>query len=500
MRAAAAVVLAALAAAVLAGGCQERTDVVVGSKKFTESVVLGNVATELIASAGVDVSHKRELGGTRLVWDALLSGDIDVYPEYTGTLRQEILADQHLQDDQALARALAARGVRMTRPLGFNDTYAIGMREEEAERLGIRTLSDLARHPEVVLGLSHEFMDRDDGWPGLVRRYHMAPREVHGLDHDLAYRALMGGSIQATDLYSTDAEIRHYHLRVLDDDLGYFPAYQAVFLYRADLEKRAPAALTALERLEGRISSKDMIAMNAHALLDRQDERMVASAFLARTLGVHAEVHEVTRAERIWDRTKEHLFLVLISLLAAMVVAVPLGILCAKRPAVGVVVLSVVSMLQTIPSMALLVLLIPLFGIGAVPALAAMFIYSLLPIVSSTSAGLMDVPPSLRESAAALGLPPRARLRLVELPMAARAILGGVRTSASWNVATATIAALVGAGGYGQPILTGIRLDDTGLILEGAVPAALLALALQGLFMLIERVVVPKGLRLKAQT
>jgi osmoprotectant transport system permease protein len=323
----------------------------------------------------------------------------------------------------------------------------------------------------------------------------MPQKDVRGLDHDLAYRALASGSIQATDLYTTDPQIKHYRLRVLEDDLHHFPPYDAVLLYRADLDPRAVAALG---RLAGRISGDEMIGMNARAMIDRVDEPVVAADFLMTDLGVTVKVAGQSRAARILARTREHLLLVVVSLLAAVLISVPLGVLCARRPRIGQVVLGLVEAVQTIPSMALLVLLIPLLGIGALPALAAMFLYSLLPIVRSTATGLTDVAPSLRESAAALGLPAWARLRLVELPIASRAILAGIKTSAVWNVAIATIGALIGAGGYGQPILTGIRLDDTGLILEGAIPAALMALALRALFEIVERLVVPRGLRLRA--
>jgi osmoprotectant transport system permease protein len=166
-----------------------------------------------------------------------------------------------------------------------------------------------------------------------------------------------------------------------------------------------------------------------------------------------------------------------------------------KRRRIGQAVLGIAGVLQTIPSLALLVFMIPLLGIGAAPAIVALFLYSLLPIIRNTAAGLAGIPPSIVESAEALGLPAGARLRVVELPMASRSILAGIKTSAVLNVGTATLGALIGAGGYGQPILTGIRLDHVGLILEGAVPAALLALAVQGLFEGLERWVVPEGLR-----
>jgi osmoprotectant transport system permease protein len=370
------------------------------------------------------------------------------------------------------------------------------MREKDAERLGVVSLSDLRRHPDLKFGFSNEFMDRSDGWPGVRDRYGLPQRDVRGLDHNLAYRALGSGEIHATDLYSTDAEIRQYNLRVLRDDLAFFPSYECVWLYRADLKSRSPAAFAALARLEGRITSAEMAQMNARAKLDRVPEDRVAADFLAEKFGIEASVSSETYFGRLIRRFREHLALVAISLLAAIVVSIPLGVIAARRPRLGPLILTTTGLIQTIPSLAILVFMIPWLGLGAKPALAALFLYSLLPIVRNTATGLRDIPTSLRESAEALGLPPRVRLFRIELPMASRAILAGIKTAAVINVGTATIGALIGAGGFGQPILTGIRLDDRSMILfEGAIPAALLALAVQGAFDLAERFLVPQGLR-----
>jgi osmoprotectant transport system permease protein len=465
----------------------------VGSKGFTESVVLGEIAVQLIRSAGVDATHRRELGGSRVLFDALLAGEIDAYPEYTGTLVQELSPG----DEKGLVERLARNGLRMTRQLGFSNTYAVGMKRETAQKLGLRTLSDLARHPELALGFSNEFMERKDGWPALRDRYRLPQRDVRGIDHDLAYRALDQGAIAATDLYSTDAEIEAYGLVTLDDDLHHFPDYQAVFLFRADLETRSPAAVSALRRLEGRIAPAQMIDLNARAKIRRQPEGQIASEFLASQLGVNLAVRAEGRGARLLRRTGEHLQLVGVSLLAAVLLAIPLGILAARKPRAGQAILGAVGLVQTIPSLALLVFMIPLLGIGARPAIAALFLYSLLPIVRNTAAGLTGIAPEVRDSAEALGLSRWARLGLVELPIASPSILAGVQTAAVINVGTATLGALIGAGGYGQPILTGIRLADVGLILEGALPAALLALAVQGLFELLGLSIVPRGLRLR---
>ncbi len=472
---------------------QQATDPVrIGSKNFTEAVILGEIATGLARDSGQRVEHRRQLGGTRILWKALEDGAIDVYPEYTGTLADELLAMPGA-DLPALRAALAQRGLAMTAPLGFDNTYALGMRAERAAELGIASISDLRAHPQLKVGLSNEFMSRADGWPGLSRAYALSQRP-NGLDHDLAYRGLASGAIDVTDLYSTDAEIPYYRLTVLLDDRAYFPQYQAVYLYRTELASRAPEFVAALDAMAGRIDAATMQALNARVKLQRESESAVAADWL----GVAAPQAR-GRASRLWQRTLEHLALVGISLGLALLAALPLGVFAARHRRAGQVVLSLTGVLQTLPSLAVFVFMIPLFGIGAKPAIAALFLYSLLPIVRNTHAGLTGIPVELRETAAAIGLPSATRLWQVELPLALRTILAGIKIAAVINVGTATLGALIGAGGYGQPILTGIRLDDIGLILEGAVPAALLALLVQGLFELAERAMTPRGLRLVAR-
>jgi osmoprotectant transport system permease protein len=339
-------------------------------------------------------------------------------------------------------------------------------------------------------------MERTDGWPGVRDHYRLPQRDARGLDHDLAYRALEAREIDATELYSTDAEIRAQKLRVLPDDKGFFPPYQCVWLHRLDLGRRSPKGFAALKRLEGTIDEAQMIALNARAKFDHISEERVAAEFLASKFGVDAAVASQSRLSRIMSRLVEHLGLVSVSLTLAILVAIPLGVVAAKQPRIGAWILGATSVIQTIPSLALLVFMIPWLGIGAKPALVALFLYSLLPIVRSTATGLLEIPPALLESAQALGLPAWSRLRLVELPMATRGILSGIKTAAVINVGTATIGALIGAGGFGQPILTGIRRDDLNQILfEGAIPSAILALVVQAGFDLAERWLVPRGMK-----
>jgi osmoprotectant transport system permease protein len=481
----------------------EQPSIRIASKKFTESVILGELATHLTKSTGHRAIHFQELGGTKLVYAALANGELDIYPEYTGTITEEIFPKKKLKGEQEIRQALAEEGIGMTGSLGFANSYAIGMKEEVAQKLGIEKISDLTRFPELKLGFSSEFMDRGDGWPSLRTHYGLPQQDVRGMDHDLAYRQLDAGTLSAIDVYTTDSKIDYYGLRVLQDDRSYFPEYDAVFLYRADLDAQV---IKAIESLVQKISEPEMLAMNVSTQMLRVPETRVAADFLADKFSLELEVQDETIAGRMWKHTKEHLDLVRKSLVTAILVAVPLGILAAKQPAAGQAILAAVGIIQTIPALALLVMLLkPVnwlglssIGSGSATAIIALFLYSLLPIVRNTYAGLHDLSPSIRESAAALGLPPLARLWLVELPMAARTILAGIKTAAVINVGFATLGALIGAGGYGQPILTGIRLNDDNLILQGAIPAAVLALLVQGIFDLVERGFVSKGLRLKS--
>jgi len=467
----------------------------VGSKAFTESVIIAEIAAGLVKGAGVDTRHRKALGGSRVVWNALLAGQIDAYPEYTGTLLTEIFPELSIQNETALRSTLAARGIGMTGPIGFNNTYAVGMQRDRAEALGVRTISDLSKHPDLRFGFSNEFMDREDGWPGLRAHYRLPQTRVTGMEHDLAYRGLSTGAIDATDVYATDAEIERYDLVVLEDDRRYFPDYRAVLLYRMDLTERCPRVVKTLGRLEGAIEGASMRRLNAEVKIGGMSEPRAAQEFLADRFGLDHEIRAPSTWGVLVQTTRDHLILVVISLGAAILVAIPLGIVAARRKRIGQLILGVTGILQTIPSLALLVFMIPILGIGAPPAIVALFLYSLLPIVRNTATGLREIPPPLRESAEALGLTPFTRLRIIELPMALPTILAGIKTSAVINVGTATLGALIGAGGYGQPILTGIRLDDIGLIMLGAVPAALLALAIQALFEVAERYLVPRGLR-----
>ena len=467
--------------------------IVIGSKKFTESYVLGEIAKRTLDDGGIPAEHRQGMGGTIIVWQALRGAQIDAYPEYTGTIAEEILKDQQLHSAAAIRDTLSKFGVGMTEPLGFNNTYALIMRRDRAQELGIRTISDLQKHPELKIGLTHEFLARQDGWQPLAARYRLNPQSVIGIDHALGYAALQNGSIDVKDAYSTDAKIAEYDLVVLEDDVGFFPKYEAVFLFRTSMRKDAIAAL---RKLEGTLDEARMIQLNAEAERTKNYTR-AANLYFRDTVESATSAGE-SFPHKLARWTLRHLQLAGFSLLLAIIVGIPLGIFASRGGVVGHAILGFASIVQTIPSLALLALLVPLpfFGISARTAIAALFLYGLLPIVRNTASGLQDIPRSLRESAIALGLTPATRLWRIYLPMSSRSILSGIKTSAVINVGTATLAALIGAGGLGEPILSGLNLNDHVTILQGAIPAALLALIVQWSFDLLDRVLIPKGLRL----
>jgi osmoprotectant transport system permease protein len=465
----------------------------VGSKKFTESYVLGEIAKKVLTDAGFTVEHRQGIGATGIVWSALKGGDITFYPEYTGTISEEILKEPGI-DRKTMEKDLAKFGVGMSPDLGFNDAYGLVMRREEAAKLGITKISQLATHPDLTAGITPELLKRKDGWAPLTEKYGLKLKDVRAIDHALGYAALFAGQVDVKDCYTTDAEIKKYDLVVLQDDLHFFPLYRAVYLYRLS----APAgAIKAIAGLAGKIDESHMIAMNAVGGDQGNYAQAAGLFFQSQKSGSSTEPVQESLVDQTLRLTKQHLQLVGISLLLAILVGIPLGIAASKPGLVSTSVLGISGVIQTIPSLALLSLLVPIsfFGITERTAIAALFLYSLLPIVRNTAVGISTIPQGLKESAEALGLEPTARLTKIYLPMALPTILAGIKTSAVINVGTATLAALIGAGGLGEPIVSGLSINNNKVILEGAIPAAVLAILVQLAFDAVDRLLVPKGLR-----
>jgi osmoprotectant transport system permease protein len=468
--------------ALLASSCASAQTLTVGSKRFTESYVLGEIVSQT-----ANGTHKPGLGNTAILLEALKAAAIDVYPEYTGTIAREILKSEDRLDLAALNAKLKPLGLAASIPLGFSNSYALGMRRKDAERLGIRKVSDLAKHPAQRFGLSHEFLGRRDGWPGLQGAYGL-PQKPRGLDHGIAYEALVGGEIDVMDLYTTDAKIERYAIVALEDDRRFFPPYDAVLLYRADTPTRFPKEMQLLKVLEGRIDAATMVKLNARAEIDKVSFSDVAREYLGSGVQARKGLWAALFAADFGRLLTEHLGLVFGSLAIAALIGIPLGMLAARVPWLAQPVLVSTGLLQTIPALALLALLIPVTGtIGVWPALIALFLYALLPITRNTHTGITEVRRGLVDAGTALGLSRRRILAHVEMPLALPVIMAGVKTAAVISVGTATIAAFIGAGGFGERITQGLALNDHTMLLAGALPAAALALAVHATFELAER-------------
>jgi osmoprotectant transport system permease protein len=486
------VLLVALAGGQPVGAAE---NIVVGSKIFTEGYVLGEIAAQTVeaSSPPVPVTRKLGMGSTGILFQSLSTGAIDVYADYTGTLTEAIIKNPQLKSPEQIQQALLKLGLVMSGSLGFNDTYALAVREPFAQKYNLNTVSDLLRLKSPLrAAFSYEFMDRADGYPGLVSRYHLQlnPKNVNRMEHSLSYQAIDQNAVDVIDVYSTDAKIRKFNLRVLKDDLNYFPVYQAVWVARKAFVDRYPAQWEALRRLEGRIDENTMLDMNAKADLDKQGFPRIAAEFLG------TRTHEQDSLTRgIAHRTVEHLSLVAISLIFSIVIGVPLGIAAVRYQATGQAILLLSAMIQTVPSLALLCFLIPLFGVGTKPALVALCLYSLLPVVLNTFTGIRSIDPRHLENARAFGLNRWQILVRIVLPLASPMLLAGVKTATIVSIGTATLAALVGAGGYGAPIVSGLSLNDVPTILTGAIPAALMAWAAHALFEILGKFLIPAGLQ-----
>lgn len=468
--------------------------IVVASKNFTESYLLGEIIAQRLEQAGMEVDRRFGLGGTLICFEALLAGEIDVYVEYSGTLEQTILKLGQRTSILGLNERLLSRGLSLLSPLGFNNTYAIAVRKEVAEEFSLERISQLTDYRDLRVVVSHEFLEREDGWPGM-RRVYGFDWIPEGIEHGLAYQAMADGSIDITDAYSTDGELQRYDLTVLADDKAFFPTYLAIPLIRDDLSPRAQAAI---EDLAGTLDDSSMASLNASVVFEGEDFASAARNHL-RSIGFDVADGGSNTFDDLIRNTQRHLWLTAIALLTATVVGIVLALAVFQVAWISNAVLYVAGLLQTIPSIALLALMIPIFGIGMLPAVMALFLYSLLPIVRNSVTALATVDPVLRRVGKAMGLTRYDEIRYVYVPLAMPAILAGVRTAAVISIGTATLAAFIGAGGLGDPIVTGLALNDTSLILQGAIPAAVLAIATELMFEGIERVLVPRHLKVLEQ-
>lgn len=488
--------------------------IVVGSKNFMENRLLAEMFAQLIEGrTTVAVTRRLGLAGTQVCFDALKNGAIDLYPEYTGTGLVTILGKEPTGSaretlNEVRRDFLYRWNLWWMSPLGFENSYALAVPRSLAAKLNLRTISDLAKvSSSLKAGLGYEFVNRADGLPGLRQRYGLKFKAVVTMQQTLKYQATESGDLDVLDVYTTDGRLAVYDFVVLEDDRHFFPPYEAAALVRGDTLKRIPELGPILTLLTNALDAEGMRRLNLRLQERGETIEQVAQDAL-HTLGltqkgtVDAPGSQPQGLGRyLWQnrstlmlRIGEHIGLAGTALGLGILLAVPLGLLLERKRPLAEPVIRFVGMFQTIPSIALLAFMIPFFGVGALPAIAALWIYSIFPMVRNTYTGLREAAPGAVEAAKALGMTNWQTLSWVRLPLAAPVIMAGVRTSAVITVGTATLAAFIGAGGLGVPIVAGLQLADSTIILSGALPAAGLALIVDGTLGLIERWIRPKGI------
>ncbi|MCP5381559.1 MAG: ABC transporter permease subunit [Kordiimonadaceae bacterium] len=471
--------------------------IIIGSKMDSESYLLAEIMAQVLENNGFEVERKFGLGGTLICYNALVAGEIDLYPEYTGTVSAVILTPEERQQTngtiESFKTQLNQKGLNLFSPFGFNNSYVLTMKKSLSENLNINKISDLKSHTDLVVSVSHEFLNRDDGWPGLKAAYGL-DLPATGIQHGLAYKAIDEGSIDITDAYSTDGDIERYKLTFLQDDLGFFPKYYGAAFARTDFSDKAVAAIS---KLENSLDDEGMRTLNAKVVIDQKTFSSVAHDFLEKRGFINPnqinEQNSIT--SRLIRNTVTHIKLTLIALIIGCFTGLLLAVVIFRSQVISRYVIYFSGLLQTIPSIALLALMIPILGIGEVPAITALFLYSLLPILRSAVTALSTIDPVLTNVSKAIGMNKYQQLRYVLFPLALPNILAGIKTAAVICIGTATLAAFIGAGGLGEPIVTGLALNDTSLILQGAIPAAILAIIVELIFEGLEKRIIPAHMR-----
>ena len=491
--------------------------IVVGSKNFMESKLLAEIFAQLI-EARTDLSVERRLGlaGTQVCFEALRTGAIDLYPEYTGTGLVSILQQPPTGDSRTALNAVRSEFLKRwdlwwLNPLGFENSYALAIPRSRTAGTPLRTISDLVKiAPSLTAGFGYEFINRPDGLPGLETQYGLSFQGVQAMQQSLKYQAAAAGEIEVLDVYTTDGRLSVYDFVVLEDDRQFFPPYEASGLVRGATLAQHPELGAVLGLLANAFDAKTMRQLNYRLQEGGEPLEVVARdalsalrLFVTDDTGTQPVSHQKGLFAYMWskrtdlvNRTAEHLTLAGLALALGILVAVPLGLFLERHHTIAEPVIRGIGLTQTIPSIALLAFMIPVFGIGILPAVIALWIYSLFPIVRNTYSGLRDAAPQAVEAARALGMTEWQILHWVRLPLAAPVIMAGVRTAGVITVGTTTLAAFIGAGGLGVPIVAGLQMANTSVILSGALPAAALALVIDGFLGRVETWVRPRGVQL----
>ncbi|WP_372367558.1 glycine betaine ABC transporter substrate-binding protein [Candidatus Uabimicrobium sp. HlEnr_7] len=475
----------------------------IGSKVFPESRLLGEIVSVLIEeNTALKVERKLWMGGTKICFEALKSGSLDIYCEYTGTAWNVVLKKTGKIENAKVVYETCKKefakkfDLHWMKAIGFNNTYVMAINKDWP----VETISDLAKvQDKVKLALGHEFMHREDGFYAMCKFYNLVLPNVITMEHSLAYKAVSEKTVDATNAYSTDGKLVKFGLKKLQDDKNFFPPYFAAPIVYGKTLRKYPQLQPLLDKLAGRIDDEKMTQLNYLVEIERKDFYDVAYDFLKAEGLIEKNSEKKERENEMVKLTKQHLFLVLVATFFAMLIGVPLGIFVAKKRSFAPIILTTTGILQTIPSLAILAIMVPIFGIGMIPSIIALTLYALLPIIRNAYTGIISVDNELIEAARAMGMTNMQILTMLEIPLSTTIIMAGVRTATVICVGTATLAAFIGAGGLGEFILTGINLNDNNLILSGTIPAAILAILADFLLARLEKWIEPQGLKIQRE-
>jgi len=442
--------------------------ITIGAKKFTEANVMAYVLAHTLKSidSSLDIKVLENLGGTGIVTTATENQEIDLYVDYTGTLKETFKTT-----DETLPGELLKHNLKFGFELGFNNSYGMAVKHHST----LSKMSDIKNHHR--LGISHEFLKRKDGFSGLASHYGFNIKPLV-IEYSLLQHSLKSDKLDIIEIFTTDAKIIKYNLKVLKDDQHFYKRYDALVVFNKTFYEQNKQLVSDLSsKLFLKISDKQIQKLNHLVDIEGLNYEESARSFTKSNTHIKSS-YEST----IWPHFYEHLEYLFLTIIICIFIGVPLGVTTAKSQLFERVILSLISITQTIPSLALLVFLIPLFGLGKTTTLIALCLYGLLPIVKSTHMGIKKIPKELSEYSKLIGMSFFQRIFKIEIPLALIDIVSGVKLTAIYTIGVTVIAAFVGAGGLGTLIVTGLSLNNTDIILQGALPSAGLAIIVEIIF------------------
>lgn len=482
-----------------------KSPVTIGGKVFTEQSILVDLLAQLLEDHQIAVIKKKNLGGTLVAFEALKKNDLDIYVEYSGTSYHSIFKQKDILSQEEtfnfLKKEFSKNNIYSFPSLGFSNSYALVSKINNP----YNQISDLKiDSKKYSIAFEHELLTRPDGFPEFSKTYDLEFKKVSSMNVGLMYQAVHQGQVDFGIGYTTDGRNKAFEMKIIKDDLRFFPQYFASILVHEKALKAYPELKKILSGLNNKISAEEMTEMNYLVDVKKMSPLKVTRNFLQKkklikssenNLDIMSENYLIKNSALLFSKLKEHLYICIYALLFTFFFGFIFGIAAYWNQRIKQFVFILVNIFQTVPSLALFGFLIPFLGIGFKPSLIALVMYALLPLVHNVYTGLSEVDKDIIQSFKAIGMNRWQILTKIQIPMALPTLSAGLRTSTVIIIGTATIAAFIGAGGLGELIFQGISSMDHRLILLGAIPAALLALIADFLIYSLCRFLTSQGIK-----